>query len=256
MPIAQEMKNLAEDIEASYGERLTTLQHLIAETRQMQRRFRDEHKEMAQALGSFLDNSESTRITEFKEMLRSIQSRQGAREEEVAEMIKKFEDELAQMASQLKEFLSDSEATRLEDFKSTLATIRSRQREREEETVELLGSYQRDLAEARGYWQNLAKIMASKRTGRKVPITEVPKEAEVSPRVEEEAEKAFTQGELKARALDIITESPEGISLRQLGEKLRVPYVRLARPVSDLANEGKVAKRDSLYYPMRAESEV
>ncbi|MBU3895788.1 hypothetical protein KKG36_00475, partial [Patescibacteria group bacterium] len=113
---------------------------------------------------------------------------------------------------------------------------------------EILTATREDMSEARNHWQNLAKIMASKRTGKRVPITEVPKEAEVPKRVEEAAEEAFSQGELKVRALTLIKESPKGISLKQLGSRLKVAYIRLAKPIKELRDEGNVVKRDSLYF--------
>lgn len=256
MPIAQDMKNLTEEIEVSYGERMSCLSDLGKDTHQLLSRFKNEHKGMAEALATFLGESESTRVADVKEMmsaiketLASIQTRQREREEEVAILIKKFEDELKEMAANLKTFLGKSEERRLEEFKKMLADIKSKQRARKEEIADLLAAFQKDISEARNHWQNLAKIMASKRTGKRVPIAEVPKEAEVPKRVEEAAEEAFGGGELKAKALALIEENPKGISLKQLGTKLRVPYIRLAKPIKELLDEEKVVKRDSLYFP-------
>lgn len=254
MPIAQDMKKITEDIEVSYGERMSWLADLTKGTHQMMSRFRNDHQALAKALGAFLDESESTRMARFKEMLSSIQTRQGEREEEVASLIKKFEDELEEMAAGLKALLSKSESKRSEEFKSMLSAIKSRQKAREEEIARLLSEYHKDIKEARAHWQNLAKIMASKRVGKRVPITEVPKEAEVPKRVEEAAERAFTEGELKVKALALVEESPKGISLRQLGSKLRTPYIRLAKPIRELMDERKVVKRDSLYFPVPTEA--
>lgn len=249
MPIANDMKNIAEGIEVSYGERMSWLADATKDTHQMMTRIGRENKEAAGAVAKLLAKGESTRIAEFKGMLVDIQSRQRAREEEVTEMIKKFENELEEMSTELKDFLSQSEFKRLEEFKSMLADIKSKQRVREEEVAELLAAFQKDINEARTHWQNLAKIMASKRTGKRVPIAEVPKEAEVPKRVEEVAEEAFTEGELKMKALGLIRENSNGISLVQLGGRLKTPYVRLGRPIRELQDEGKVVKRDSLYFP-------
>jgi len=260
MPIAQDMRKITEDIEVSYGERMSWLADLMKDTHQMMNRihgenkeaadtvakllahFRGDHKAMAEALSAFLDESESTRIAEFKEMLADIQSRQREREEETAELMDRFAKEIKEMASQLKEFLSESESQRLTEFKAFFSDVQRR-------TAEILTATREDIKEAHAHWQNLAKIMASKRTGKRVPIAEVPKEAEVPKRVEEAAEEAFSGGELKAKALALIEENPKGISLKQLGTKLRVPYIRLAKPIKELLDEGKVVKEDSLYFP-------
>lgn len=285
MPIAQDMKNTTENIEVSYGERMSWLtdvikdsQQIIKDGHQMMSRihgenkegaeavvkllshFRNDHKAMAEALGAFLGKSESSRIADLKETMSSIKKaissirvRQREREEEVALLIKKFEDELHKMATKLKTFLSKSESKRLEEFKNMLAEIKNKQRAREEEVAECLAVIRKDMSQARVHWQNLAKIMASKRSGKRVPITEVPKEAEVPKKVEKAAEEAFTEGELKAKALALIEENPKGISLKRLGTKLGVPYVRLARPINELLYGRKVVKRDSLYFPTPTE---
>ena len=249
MPIAVDMKNIAEGIEVSYGERMSWLANTTKNTHQMMSRIRNDHKAMAKDLGVFLDGSESTRMAEFRGMLSSIQTRQKEREEEVERILNKFAQEIKEMAVQLKEFLSHSEGKRLEEFKSMLSAIKSRQSAGEEEIAGLLSEYQKDIREARTHWQNLAKIMASKRTGQRVPITEVPKEAEVPKRVEEAAEEAFEEGDLKARVLRVIEGNPQGISLRQIGERLNIAYVRLGSPVNQLIEEGRVVKRDSIYLP-------
>lgn len=240
MPIAQEMKNLTEDIAVSYGERMSWLGDHQKSTHQMMGRIRKDHKAMAEELGLFLDNSESTRISNFRGMLSAIQARQGEREQEVASLIKKFEDELSEMATELEVFLSNSEVGRLEEFKNMLADIKSKQKAREKEVVELLGAFQKDINEARTHWQNLAKIMASKKAG---------KEVKVPKRAEKAAEEAFEEGDLKVKTMKIIGVNPGGITLSQIADELNLAYVRLAKPIKELIEEGRVSKRNSLYFP-------
>lgn len=261
MSVAQEMKNLTEEIEVSYGERMSWLSDLEEDTHQMMDHIRKDRQALAKALGAFLDDSESTRIANFKEtlsdirsVLSGIQADRREREKRVASLIKRFEDELQEMATELKAFLGESESKRLEEFKKMLAAIQSQQRGREEEVSRLLTAVQKDMGEARTHWQNLAKILASKRTSKGVPISKVPEEAEVPKKVEKAAEEAFKEGELKVKVLALVGESPEGITLRKLGERLGVSYVRLAKPIKELMGEGKVVKRDSLYFPASAEA--
>lgn len=256
MPIAQDMKNITEEIEISYGERMSWLADVIKDSHQITKEggqmidrihkenrqaaaavakllalFRGDHKAMAEALGDFLNESESTRMVDFKELLSAIQTRQREREKEVAVL------------------MSQSESKRWAEFKSMLAAIKSKQRAREEEVAELLSALQKDTSEARTHWQNMAKIMASKRTGKRVSITEVPKKAHVPKKVEKAAEEAFGEGDLKARTWTTIEANPQGISLRQIGEELKVPYIRLAKSIKELVRESKIAKRDSKYFP-------
>lgn len=249
MPIAQEMKNITENIAVSYGERMSWLGDLEKSNHQMMSRIKKDHKVMADELGTFLNDGESARISNFKGMLASIQVRQNDREKEVTSLIKKFETESKEMAAELKVFLGNSESQRLEEFKNLLGAIKNRQRARKKEVAEFLTAFQKDLNEAQGHWQNLAKIMASKRTSKKVPITEVPKEAQVSKKVEKEAEEAFEEGNLKTNILKVIKANPEGISARQIADKFSMAHIRLAKPIKALIDENKVFKRDSLYFP-------
>ena len=253
MPIAEEMKNLTEEIAVSYGERVSWFANLQKDTRQMMGHFGKERQAMAKELANFLNNSESARLSSIKEILSTIRARQGEREKEVTSLLKKFEVELGEIANGLAALLAESnsqraksETERLEEFKKTLAAIKSQQRAREKEVAELLGAFQKDISEAQGHWQNLAKIMASKRGGKK--------EAKVPKRVEEAAERAFEEGELKVKVLDLIEGSPEGTSLENLGKELGVPRIRLARPINELLGEGKIIKRDKLYLPASAEA--
>lgn len=250
MPIAQEMKNLTEDIAVSYGERMSFLGGLEKDTHQMIDRFGKERKTMAKDLSAFLGNSESTRISNFKGTMSEIEVRlsairagEGERRKEVASLLNRLEDELSAMAAELQAFLGKSEKRRLEEFRQMLSDIKAKQRAREKEVAELLDASRKDIGEARAAWQNLAKILVSKRGGKKAPIAEVPK------RVEEAAERAFAEGELKVKALALVEERPEGISLEKLGKKLGVSRIRLARPINELQGEGKVIKRDKLYLP-------
>lgn len=231
MQIAQGMKTITENIEISYGERMSWLADATKDTYRMMSRIGNDHQAMTKALGAFLDNSESTRMAAFKKMLSSIQSRRREREEEVAS------------------FLGQSESVRLEEFKKMLAEIKSGQISRQEEVTRLIRAFRKDINEARGHWQNMAKILALKRTGKRVPVAEVPKQAHVPKKVARAAEEAFGEGDIKARIWSVIEANGQGISLRQIGEELKVPYIRLAKSIKELVRENKIAKRDSKYFP-------
>lgn len=251
MSIAQEMKNLTEEIAISYGERMSWLDNHQKGTHQMMGRIRNDHQGMVKDLGAFLDEGESTRIGEFKKMLGQIQSRRREREGEVVKIrneavqtMTRLAKEIEEMASQLEEFLSGSESQRLSEFDAFVSGVKRRTAEIKKETVVMLTAAREDFKQAHNHWQNLAKILVSKRAGGKIP-----RETKVPKRVEKAVEEAFEEGDLKARVLNVIEANSEGISLRQIADKLHTAHIRLAKLIKGLIEEGKIFKRDSLYFP-------
>ena len=261
MPIAQDMKKITEDIEVSYGARVAAISDLFKETQGTLDGFRQERYKMADELRSRLSSENSAMVREFRGEL------------------KKMANELKEAAGDLGKFLSQSESQRKEDFKALLAEVRRLQRARDGELTaflasfreshkkmaaqtrgeltrsrkdlkkavsDMLSAFKADRKQARSYWQNLIRVLSARRAGR-VPPKKV--KFEVPKRVEVEAEKAIGRGELKARTLTLIRENP-GINLSKLGKALKVPYITLAIPVSELVSEGRVKKEDNKYYPV------
>jgi len=298
MNIANQVKSLTEDIEASYGTRIAAVSDIVKETHQTLGSFHRAHqkmadelrdslstserermkdfailigdvkaaveaiekdtaatraenvrdlKEMAQKLAEFLSSSEKGRLEEFTHLFGEIKEAVESIEKDTANMLSKFAQEHKEMAQALSSSLNESESTRIAEFKEMLRSIQSRQKEREEETVELLDAYQKDLSETRGHWQNLAKVMAAKRAGKSVPSPRA--EMGVPTAVKEAAEEAFEGGELKERVLKVIQANPSGIKLSQIGKVLGVAFIRAAKPIQELLAEVKVTKRDSEYLP-------
>lgn len=293
MPIANDMKNIAEGIEISYGERVAFLSDLSKETDETLKTFNREHRKMASDLWDFLssdrDNrksvvtslrakfkrelkamaenlannlheSTSTMEKDTAEMMTRIKGDIGSMEREIASLLSGFNTERQSMGREMKNELVSTTRGRIEQVKKTLATfsaeheVQSRelrlqlssfQKELENTVKEMRALVIRDLQEAKQNWQNLAKIMASKRAGKAVTsakrIDEVPKE-EVA-----EAVEAFTVGNLKEQILHLISETASGMKLAKMGAILRVPYITLARPSSELVKEGKIQKRGKRY---------
>ena len=258
MPTAQDMRKITEDIEVSYGARVAALSDLFKETQGTLDGFRQDRYKMADELRSRLSSENSAMVREFRGEL------------------KKMANELKEAAGDLGKFLSQSESQRRENFKTLLAEIHRRQKARDEELTaflasfreshkkmaaqtrgeltrsrkdlkkavsDMLSAFKADRKQARSYWQNLIRVLSARRAGKAVRKVEVPK------RVEVEAEKAIGRGELKARTLTLIRENP-GINLAKLGKALKVPYITLAIPVSELVSEGRVKKEDNKYYPV------
>ena len=82
---------------------------------------------------------------------------------ETAELLKGFQRDLRQKAAELKRFLSNTEASRMRDFRAMHQDIRARQEERNREVASTLGGFRREREAAGAHWQGLAATMAKRR---------------------------------------------------------------------------------------------
>lgn len=170
MAIADDIKALGEEIEASYGARVAAVQDLVKETRKTLEGFQADHRRMAKALKTDLAQGESQRLEDFKAMNAAIKRSVEAIFKETARLLSDFSKEQKEMAAALRKVLAEGESARLEDFRPMLAEIQRRQKDRIAEVKGLLGEFHKAQEEAHKAWQSLAKTMASKRAGKVAPL--------------------------------------------------------------------------------------
>jgi len=133
MPIANQVKSLAEDIEASYGTRMAAVSDIVKETRQTLGNFNREHQKMADDLKSSLSADNRDRVNEVEKI----------RAENVRD--------LKEMAHKLAEFLSSSEKGRLEVFATLIEDIKVVVEAIEKDTTKTLADFRsshREMSEA------------------------------------------------------------------------------------------------------------
>lgn len=257
MNIANQVKSLTEDIEASYGERIMAVSDIVKETRQTLGNFNREHQRMAGDLKRSLAANSSGRVSEVRKM-------RAENAEQLKEMAKDLlsflssansgrKDEVVKLMNEIRGFIREVEKgneERADKVKGLLEDFAQEHQERATSLRHELSSFQRHLSsvvedmrsanssdhrQARTHWQNLAKIMAAKRAGKSIPSAK--------------AEEAFEQGELKERVLKVIQAHPGGIKLSKIGKVLGIAFIRAAKPIQELLAEVKVTKRDSEYLP-------
>jgi len=251
--IANQVKALTEDIEASYGTRIAAVSDIAKETHQTLGSFHRAHQKMANELQDSLSISERERMKDFAILIGDVKATVESIEKDTANLLSNFAQEHKEMAQKLAEFLSSSEKGRLEEFailigdvKATVEAIKEATAETRAENVkdlkemaqevkEFLSEVANDLRQARTHWQNLAKVMAAKRAGKSIPS---PKAAET-----------FENGELKDRVLKVVQAHPGGIKLSKIGKTLKIAYIQAAKPIKDLLAEVKITKRNSKYLP-------
>lgn len=220
-----------------------------------------EFKAMAESLTDFLKTSSSAVKKDTAELMTQIREDMSSMEKEIAGLLSKFNEERQSMGKEMKEELTSTTRGRIGQVKKMLATFSAEQEGRSKELRRQLSSFQKeiertvkemrepvisDLKEARQHWQNLAKIMAAKRAGK--AVTAAKKIEGVAKKEVAQAVEAFSAGSLKEHILRLISEATSGITLTKMGKALGIPYVRLAKPASELVNEGKIKKEDSEYF--------
>jgi len=126
MGMADDMRNLAQEIANSFDTRVATVATLRQETAAMLKGFRQEMKNVqhelrrkAADLKRFLGNAAASRMRDFRAMHQSISAR--------------------------------------------LEAVRARQEERNREVGDMMGGFRRDREAAAGHWQNMAATLLKRR---------------------------------------------------------------------------------------------
>lgn len=134
MGLSSEMKNLSEEILASFKQRITENQELVNDVQKTLDGFRKDHQEMAailnanaKALRSDLALGEKERLTAFNGLMAGIHSTIFSIQNEVVaiqtstlDMIREFSVERATMAGELSQFFAEGRAGRMEDEKTRM----------------------------------------------------------------------------------------------------------------------------------------
>jgi len=196
MAIATEMKNLGEEIIASYDMRIKAVNGLVKDTHNMLFGFQKEHKEMSAGLKADLAKGEQSRLKDFKAMMGDIEKTLSDLTKNVSNMIKGFQKDHKAMADELEAGLEQGETERLKDFKKMMSDIHkaikdiethvtrklkefnkahtdmSKELKKEladyvmgiiKETKSLLKEYSSDITQAKKAWNGMSATMARAR---------------------------------------------------------------------------------------------
>ena len=196
MAIATDLKNLGEEIVASYDMRIKAVGGLVKDTHQMLKGFHTEHKEMSAALRAELAKGEQSRLKDFKAMMSDIEKSLADATKNVASMIKGFQKDHKAMAGELEAGLEQGETQRLKDFQKMMSDIQKDIKEIEtfvarklkefdaahadmsedlkkdlakyvegivKETGQLMREYSSDMAQVKKAWSGMSATMAKAR---------------------------------------------------------------------------------------------
>lgn len=158
MPLAEDMKNIAEDIISSYEARIQSIGAIFDTTHQLLEGFQDsfldtkqEREKLSTELRENLVKIESLRRKDFDNMMQGILSTQDEREKEVRSILKIYLNEHKEMAvalrenlSKVKDALAKGEVQRVKEFQILIKDILARQEERKEEVNSKLKEFQKE----------------------------------------------------------------------------------------------------------------
>jgi len=130
MGMADDMRNLAQEIANSFDTRVATVATLRQETAAMLKEFRHDLRRKAADLKRFLSNAETSRMSDFRAMHQGIRARQEERSGETAELMNRFHRGSEQRA---------------------------------QEVGSMLAGFRREQKAMAGHWQNMGATMAKKR---------------------------------------------------------------------------------------------
>jgi len=236
MAIAADMKNLAEDIVASYdlrvagiGEIKEGVKGLQLEAQELVKGFHSIHEEMAAKLREELSEDEKSRKSEVKGILREAQ-----------ELVKDSSVARRKASGQLRKELGE--------YRQQIKT----------ETSEILNNAYKirnetknDLKEATATWQEFATTMQQKRAGVKVAPKVEEAKVEVTEEAIAEVEPAAVTPEiveLQGRVFEYIADHPDGTRMVELEREFDIARIQMVRVIRGLIDNGKAEKRDLLYF--------
>jgi len=161
MPLAEDMRNIAENIISSYEARLEGMGVIFDTTYQLLQGFQDsfidtkqEREKLTVELRENLAKNKSLRRNDFDNMMQGILSIQDKREEEVRNLLNSYINEQKEMVQALrgnlekfKDFLAKGEIQRVKEFQNMIKKVLDEQEKRKEEVTSKLKAFQKEQKE-------------------------------------------------------------------------------------------------------------
>ena len=163
MGIADDVKNLGDDIVVSYNARVKAIGAIVNDTRKTLKGFHAEHQEMSAQQAKDLSGGETDRLKTFKGMMGDIRKDINDIETYVKNKLQEFSEAHAEMSVELKKELAKYVDDMVKATKKLMDEIQARQKERNAQVADLLEAYKTEREKMAANWQNLVATMAKKR---------------------------------------------------------------------------------------------
>ncbi len=161
MALAEDMRNIVENIVSSYETRIQSIGAIFDTTHQLLESFQDsflhtkqERDRINAELRESLAKNESLRRKDFDNMMQDILPAQAEREQEVRDLLNNYLNDQKEMAKALrkslekfKDSLAKNEARRVVEFQSMIEEILAEQEVRKNEVTSRLKEFQKEQQE-------------------------------------------------------------------------------------------------------------
>ncbi len=155
MPVAQDLRALANSIIDSYEIRVSTVNALMHQAYHFLKSFQMELEEMVIQLRDNLAKTGSLRKKDFDRMISDVTERHRQSEEEVEQRLKLFKAQEEKMIGRLRRIILKGNHSGLEDIEAIRQDISKRQKEREKTIIKALKRFQIEQGEFRTAVKNL-----------------------------------------------------------------------------------------------------
>jgi len=203
---------------------------------------------------------------EMQSLAQEISGSHEARTEGIASLRKTTQDQLRELDSahqtmarelradlgKVKPALSESEAQRKPQVNAWMKEVAEEVATERKTTQDQLKEYRDEQAGARAAWQELTTTMQPKRGGG-TALAEAPEPAPIEkatgvpgPGATEEMAPQIL--DLGGRVFDYLANCPGGVKLAKMEQEFGLSRIKMARAVRTLMDEGRVEKRDLLYF--------
>jgi len=283
MTTREEMRSLAEEIVDAYTDRVATIAELRKTVKTELKELKDARIDLGKELRADLAKSAADRNAAVSTQLKELDAAHAAMSREMRAELNKgrqtLTEEEAKRQSEAREFMGElgrvvaegkaAVKTLLGEFDSShnamsremraelskgRQSLAKGERKRQSEAREFMGELGKAVAEgkaatqtllrdfgevqagARDEWQKMTATIQSKRGG--VGI-------KVKPLIEEITPETTT---LRNRVFEYLANHPDGTKMTELEQEFSVARIQMAKLLEDLADENKVAKRNSLYF--------
>ena len=264
------------------------ISEIFADTQTLLTTLDKEHKEMAAALRSDLDEGEVNRMKEFAVLMKSINEEILRIFSYTNDLLAKFDKEHQEMSVELRKDLANGEVERIKEYNEVMKGIQNDVKILKKAVAELLGDFAQDREGASAAWKKMSDILAQLRktgvtppkevkkedTKKAVPVIQfkdTPVEAKVKATVEVKVKapvevkvKAPVEAKAKApvvakvktpitleeKVLNYINNHPKGVKVAQMEEPLGETRMKIGYTAKVLLDEKKVKKFDNVYFPL------
>jgi hypothetical protein len=283
MTTREEMRSLAEEIVDAYTDRVATIAELRKTVKTELKELKDARIDLGKELRADLAKSAADRNAAVSTQLKELDAAHAAMSREMRAELNKgrqtLTEEEAKRQSEAREFMGElgrvvaegkaAVKTLLGEFDSShnamsremraelskgRQSLAKGERKRQSEAREFMGELGKAVAEgkaatqallrdfgevqagARDEWQKMTATIQSKRSG--VGIKVKPLIGAITPETTT----------LRNRVFEYLANHPDGTKMTELEQEFSVARIQMAKLLKDLADENKVAKRNSLYF--------